>query len=190
MFLRLLFFILISPLLFSESFAENCSDIANYGCFEDRVKQICDTSADWKGSIVGKVYINYPEYNAPSVAKTFQNILSQEKNPDQKNQLESDFSGTIQTSSRSPMIEFTRKLYQRNMNTIFACAISADRSDQLAQIQNLIGKESASSEIRSKLEKEQKYYKDIASGINNCDTNNQSAAPGDSMSWRLARSVT
>lgn len=88
------------------------------------------------------------------------------------------------------MIEFTRKLYQTNMNNIFACAISADRSDQLKKMQELIDAKSPSSEIKSKLQKEQKYYQDIASGINNCDTNNQSTTPGDSMSWRLARSVT
>ena len=88
------------------------------------------------------------------------------------------------------MIEFGRKLYQANMNNIFACAISADRSDQLRKMQELIDAKSPSSEIKSKLQKEQKYYQEISSGINNCDTNNQSATPQDSMPWRLARSVT
>ena len=51
------------------------------------------------------------------------------------------------------MIEFGRKLYQANMNNIFACAISADRSDQLRKMQELIDAKSPSSEIKSKLQK-------------------------------------
>ena len=76
MLFRIFFIIFELNFLLSEGFAENCIDIANYSCFEERIEQICEVSAVWKGETVGKVNIKYPPYEATAAKKTVQSLLS------------------------------------------------------------------------------------------------------------------
>lgn len=83
--------------------------------------------------------------------------------------------------------EIARKIYRKNMNAVFGCAVLASRQDKLTRLEESIRWNSQASDIQKSLEKERKKYESLMSRMN-CNQN-RTESPEDKVIDRLSASA-
>ncbi len=169
------------------------SEICDAKTFECYTKKVTD-SCEKKGIIwnetpgLWKITTDYSEFSSAGLNTLIGNIPQNIQDPTERSIIENKLDALKnQSSDIFRSAEVVRIQYRSNMNAIFSCAIIASRQDKLERLQLAIKDKSNATDIKRKLDTEQKKYESLMTSMN-C---NQAKTPSgkDKVVDRLASSA-
>ncbi len=158
-------FLLLIPVVH----AGECDDPQAFSCYTKRITEQCTTSKpnSWDGK--NMIFANgvrkpYVEYSVANLRKQQAAILAE------PSQLPSDdiqkTKLSQETSDPFTSVKQARLQYQRNMNTIFSCAITGARLKHISALQELIKKTSGkNSGMEEKLKQESEKLEKLKASL-------------------------
>jgi hypothetical protein len=191
---NLIFLILIvgfSSFLHPDGHAADPScDATTFACYTKKVEDACTKKwVIWNDtSGLGKITTDYSEFTSAGFNSVMATISANIQDPTEKAVIDAKLDALRnQSTDLFRSAEVVRIQYRSNMNSIFSCAIIASRQDKLERLALAIKDNSNATDIKRKVENEQKRYEALMSTMN-C---NQAKSPSgtDKVVDRLASSA-
>ena len=165
-------------------------DTTTFSCYTQKVTDACEKKGlIWnETSGLWKITTDYSEFTSVGLNSLIGKIPQNIQDPTEKSLIEAKLDVLKnQSSDLFRAAEVVRIQYRSNMNSIFSCAIIASRQDKLERLQIAIKDNSNATDIKRKVESEQKKYEALMTSMN-C---NQAKTPSgtDKVVDRLASSA-
>lgn len=162
----------------------------SFACYTKKVEDACTKKGViWnETSGLGKITTDYSEFTSAGFNSLMSQISENIQDPTEKATIDTKLDALRnQSSDLFRAAEVVRIQYRSNMNNIFSCAIIASRQDKLERLQIAIKDNSNATDIKRKLDNEQKRYESLMTTMN-C---NQAKTPNgtDKVVDRLASSA-